>query len=58
MSTSRSFDNNNFMYFLINEEKIFDKYSEIWGKVTNIIKKLIVSLNAVKTIKNLKGKST
>ena len=27
------------MYFMIKEEKVFDKYMEIWGKVSNIIKK-------------------
>ena len=28
------------MYFIIKEEKAFDKYNEIWEKVSNIIKKI------------------
>ena len=28
------------MYFMIKEEKVFDKYMEIWEKVSNIIKKI------------------
>ena len=39
MGTYRSFDKNECIYFLIKEEKIFDKYNEIWEKVRNIIKK-------------------
>ena len=27
------------MYFLTKEERVFDKYDEIWEKVSNIIKK-------------------
>ena len=27
------------MYFLIKEEKVFDKYNEIWERVSNIINK-------------------
>ena len=27
------------MYFLIKDEKLLEKYNEIWKKVTNIIKK-------------------
>ena len=33
------FDETEFMFFMIKEEKFFDKYMEIWGKVSNIIKK-------------------
>ena len=32
------------MYSKIKEEKVFDKYMEIWKKVNYIIKKSIVSL--------------
>ena len=28
------------MYFMINDEKKFDKYMTIWEKVSNIIKKI------------------
>ena len=38
------------MYFMIKEEKVFDKYMEIWEKVSNIIKELIVNLYIVKNI--------
>ena len=27
------------MYFLIKDKKVFDKYNEIWIKISNIIKK-------------------
>ena len=27
------------IYFMIKEEKVFDKYMEIWGKVSNLIKR-------------------
>ena len=30
MSTHRSFDKNNCMYFIIKEEYVFDKYNGIW----------------------------
>ena len=30
------------MYFLINEENVFDKYNEIWENASNIIKKIIL----------------
>ena len=33
MSTYRSFDKNNCMYFTIKEENVFDKYSEIGKKL-------------------------
>ena len=29
----RDFDETKYMYFLIKEEKVFDKYNEIWEKV-------------------------
>ena len=35
----RDFDKTKCMYFLIKDEKIFDKYYEIREKVSNIIKK-------------------
>ena len=35
----RDFDETKCMYFLIKEVKVFDKYNEIWGKVSNMIKK-------------------
>ena len=35
----RNFDKTKCMYFLIKDEKCFDKYIEIWEKVSNIIKK-------------------
>ena len=45
------FDETEFMYFMIKEEKVFDKYMEIWEKVSNIIKKnLIVNLYIIKNI--------
>ena len=36
------------MYFQIKEEKVFDKYNEIWKKVWE--KRLIVNLNTIKNI--------
>ena len=41
------FDENEFIYFMIKEEKIFDKYMKIWKKVSNIMKKTTVNLNIV-----------
>ena len=38
MSPYGSFEKNNCMYFMIKEEKSFDKYNEIWQKVSSIIK--------------------
>ena len=35
----RNFDKTKCMYFLIKDEKCFDKYIEIWEKISNIIKK-------------------
>ena len=29
-------------YFLINKEKVFDEYNEIWENASNIIKKIIL----------------
>ena len=40
LSIYRSFDKNNCMYFMIKEEKVFDKYNEIWEKVSNVIKEI------------------
>ena len=33
------FDETNCMYFMIKEEKVFDKFMETWEKVSNMIKK-------------------
>ena len=42
------------IYFLIKEEKSLEKYNEMWGKVSNIIKRnLIVNLHIIK--KNLRA---
>ena len=38
------------MYFMIKEEKGFDKYMKIFEKVSNIIKNLIVNLYKVKKV--------
>ena len=38
MSTYRSFYKNNSIYFMIKEEKVLDKYNEIWEKFSNIMK--------------------
>ena len=39
------------MYFMIKDEKYFNKYMTIWGNVSNIIrKKLIVNLYIIKNI--------
>ena len=35
----RNFDKTNCMSFLINDEKLLEKYNEIWKKASNIIKK-------------------
>ena len=40
MSTYRSFDKNNCMYFMIKEEKFLINIIKIWKKVSNIIKKI------------------
>ena len=40
MSTYRSFDKNNCMYFMTKEEKVFDKHNEIWENNSKIIKKI------------------
>ena len=47
----RDFDKTKCMYFLIKDEIFFDKYYEIWEKVSNIIKtKLIENLYIIKNI--------
>ena len=33
------FDETECMYFMIKDEKVFDKYMESWEKFSNIIKK-------------------
>ena len=38
------------MYILIKDENCFDKYLKICGKVSNIIKKLIVNWYIIKNI--------
>ena len=35
----KDFDKTRFMSFLIKDEKLLEKYNEIWKKVSNIIKK-------------------
>ena len=30
------FDETEYLYFMIKEEKVFDKYMEIWDRVSNI----------------------
>ena len=35
----KDFDKTKCMYFVIKDESFFDKYNEIWEKVSNIIKK-------------------
>ena len=47
MGTYKSFDKNKCMYFLKKEEKVFDKYNEIWESVSNIVKKIIVNLYTI-----------
>ena len=45
------FDKTRCMCFLIKEEKVFDKYNEILGKVSNVIKEnLKVNLYTIKNI--------
>ena len=43
MSTCRSFYKKNCVYFVINEEKVFDKCNEIWKNVSNVVAKKINS---------------
>ena len=44
------FDETECIYFMIKEEKVFDKYMEIWKKFNNMTKKIIVKLYIVKNI--------
>ena len=44
------FDKTKCMSFLIKDEKFLEKYNEIWQKVTNSIKKLIVNMYIIKNI--------
>ena len=46
------------MYFMLKEEKVFEKYMEIWEEVSNTIKKIILNLYIVKNILQLKTHST
>ena len=51
MNAYRSFDKNKCMYFLRNEDRIFDTFNEILEKASNIIKKsLIENLYTMKNI--------
>ena len=34
----RNFDKTKCMYFLLKDEKLLEKYNEVWKKVSNIIK--------------------
>ena len=46
---SRDFDKTKCIYFLIKEEKAFDKHNEIWEKVSiSVEKNLIMSLYIMK----------
>ena len=46
---------NKWMYFLIEEDELLEKYNTIWDKVTtNIKKNLIASLSIIKIIWKLK----
>ena len=54
----RDFNKTKCMYFLIKEEKAFNKYNEILGKVSNMIKKQFIN-KLVYNKKHLKaGKKT
>ena len=44
------FDETECIYFMIKEEKVFDKYMEIWKKFNNMTKKIIVKLYIVKNM--------
>ena len=50
MGTYKRFDKNKCTYFLIKGEKVFDKYDEIWEKVSNIIRKINNELIYIKNI--------
>ena len=44
------FDETECIYFMIKEEKVLDKYMEIWKKFNNMTKKIIVKLYIVKNM--------
>ena len=47
----RHFDKTKCMSFLIKDEKLLQKYNDIWKKVSNITKKnLTVNLDTIKNI--------
>ena len=47
----RDFDETKYISFLIKDDKLLEKYNEIWDKVTNSMKKdLIVNLCTMKNI--------
>ena len=50
MSRCRSFGKSNCVYFMIKGEKVFNKYNEIWEKVSNIIKTFMVKLYTIRNI--------
>ena len=52
------FDETKCMYFMINEQKVFNKYMEIWEEVTNITKKNISELIYSKKYLTAKKHST
>ena len=60
----RNFDKTKCMYFLLKDEKLLEKYNEVWKKVSNIIKnefdrKLLCDEKYLKTkIKSYNEKST
>ena len=58
MSTYRSFDKNNCMYFMIKEEKFLINIIKIWEKVSNIIKKIDSELVYNKKCIKVETKST
>ena len=60
----RNFDKTKCMYFLLKDEKLLEKYNEVWKKVSNIIKnefdrKFVCDEKYLKTkIKSYNEKST
>ena len=56
---SRDFDKTKYIYFLIKEEKAFEKHNEIWEKVSNISgkefnNKLVYNEKHLKAVKKRK----
>ena len=50
------FDETKCMYFFREDETFFDKYNEIWEKVSNIIKKLVYNKKYLKATKKINTK--